>query len=370
MFKVTFDNSDTAFFQALKTSVDDYFTTSHLKRTGNWKLYAKTITLIPAAIGIYVSLLVFPMHWLPAVLLCGCLGFILACIGFNVMHDANHGSYSSRKWVNNLMGLSLNMLGGNAFIWKFKHNIVHHTYTNVDGIDDDIAKSPLMRHCATQKWVPAHRFQHIYMVFLYAISTIGWTFLQDFQKYFNRKVHNTDLQQMNVAEHIIFWVSKLLYVVFYVLVPALVVGWIPWLIGFLCMHIVLGLVLAIVFQLAHVVEETEFALAIENDPKKIEAAWAVHQVNTTANFATGNKVISWFSGGLNYQIEHHLFPRISHVHYPAISRIVKNTCRQFNLDYHEFPTMGKAIISHFKVMRQLGKQPDTIKFKTVSTLKS
>lgn len=357
MFKVTFDNRDTAFFTALKTSVDDYFTERRLKKTGNWKLYAKTVTLIPAAVAIYVSLLVFPLHWLPAVLLCGLLGFILACIGFNVMHDACHGSYSSRKWINNLMGLSLNMLGGNAFIWKFKHNIVHHTYTNVDGIDDDIAKSPLMRHCSTQKWVPAHRYQHIYMIFLYAISTIAWTFLQDFQKYFNRKVHNTELQKMDLTEHIIFWVSKVLYIVFYVLVPALVVGWLPWLIGFLCMHVVLGLTLAVVFQLAHVVEETGFVQAIENDPQKIEAAWAVHQVNTTSNFARRNKIISWFTGGLNYQVEHHLFPRISHVHYPAISDIVKKTCQQFDLAYHEFPTMWKAVVSHFNFMKQLGRRP-------------
>jgi linoleoyl-CoA desaturase len=357
MFKVTFDNKDTAFFTALKNSVDDYFTRSRLKKTGNWKLYTKTLTLIPAAVGIYISLLVFPIHWIPALVLCGILGLILASIGFNVMHDACHGSYSSRKWVNNVMGLSLNMLGGNAFIWKFKHNIIHHTYTNVDGIDDDIAKSPLMRHCSSQKWVPAHRFQHIYMIFLYAISTIGWTFLQDFQKYFRHKVHNTDMQKMNTSEHIIFWVSKILYVVFYILIPVLFVGWMPWLIGFLCMHVVLGLTLAIVFQLAHVVEETEFVQAIENDPQKLEAAWSVHQVKTTANFAPRNKVISWLVGGLNYQVEHHLFPRISHIHYPAISNIVKQTCAQFNLTYNEFPTMGSAIVSHFRFMWQLGRRP-------------
>jgi linoleoyl-CoA desaturase len=357
MFKVTFDNKDTAFFTALKTSVDDYFTKSRLKKTGNWKLYAKAVTLIPAAVIIYISLLVFPIHWIPALLLCGLLGLLLASIGFNVMHDACHGSYSTRKWVNNVMGLSLNMLGGNAFIWKFKHNIIHHTYTNVDGIDDDIAKSPFMRHCSSQKWVPAHRFQHIYMVFLYAISTILWTFLQDFQKYFNRKVHNTDMQKMNFAEHTIFWISKVLYVVFYVLIPVLVLGWMPWLIGFLFMHAVLGLTLAIVFQLAHVVEETEFVQAIENDPQKVEAAWAVHQVNTTSNFARHNKIISWFAGGLNYQVEHHLFPRISHIHYPAISEIVQKTCQQFGLAYHEFPTMSKAVVSHFTLMKQLGRKP-------------
>ncbi len=357
MFKITFDNKNTAFFTALKNSVDEYFASAKIKKTGNWKLYAKTVTLIPAAIGIYLSLLLFPMHWAPALLLCGMLGLILASIGFNVMHDACHGSYSTRKWLNNLMGLSLNMLGGNAFIWKFKHNIIHHTYTNVDGLDDDIAKSPLMRQCTSQKWVPAHRFQHIYVVAVYAISSLAWVFLLDFFKYFKSKVHNTDLQTMNRKEHFLFWLSKVLYVLFYVLIPALIVGWIPWLVGFLVMHAVMGLTLAIVFQLAHVVEETEFVQAIENDPQKLEAAWAVHQVMTTCNFARRNRIISWFTGGLNYQVEHHLFPRISHVHYPAISNIVKTTCLQYGLAYHEFPTMTKAIISHFSLMRQLGRKP-------------
>jgi linoleoyl-CoA desaturase len=359
MFKVTFDNRNTLFHNALKSSVEEYFTANQLKKSGNWKLWSKTVILIPAAIAMYVTLLFVPMHWLPALLLCSVLGLVLASIGFNVMHDACHGSYSTKKWVNNLMGLSLNMLGGNAFIWKFKHNIIHHTYTNVDGIDDDIAKSPLMRQCESQKWVPAHRFQHIYIVPIYAISSLAWVFLLDYFKYFKRKVHNTDLQKMDLKEHLLFWFSKAIYVLVYVLIPALTLGWMPWLAGFLVMHAVMGLTLAIVFQLAHVVEETSFVQAIENDPQKIEAAWAVHQVNTTANFAARNKIISWYTGGLNYQIEHHLFPRVSHIHYPAISQIVKDICRQHDLAYHEFTTMTGAVASHFKLLWQMGRRPKT-----------
>lgn len=359
MFKVTFDNKNTIFHNTLKASVDDYFTTKGLKKTGNWKLYSKSIILMPSAVAIYLSLLFLPIHWVPALVLCGALGLILASIGFNVMHDACHGSYSTKKWVNNVMGMSLNMLGGNAFIWKFKHNIIHHTYTNVDGIDDDIAKSPLMRMCASQKWVPAHRFQHIYTLPLYAISSMAWVLFQDYVKYFGRKVHNTEMQKMDTKEHVIFWLSKMMYILFYILIPALVVGWVPWLIGFLTMHIILGLTLAIVFQLAHVVEHTAFEQAFENDPRKLEAAWAVHEVKTTANFAPRNKIVSWYTGGLNYQIEHHLFPRISHVHYPAISNIVKKTCREFEIPYNEFPTMSSAVASHFRLLWQLGKRPGT-----------
>jgi linoleoyl-CoA desaturase len=289
--------------------------------------------------------------------LCALLGFILASIGFNIMHDACHGSYSSRKWVNDIMGLTLNACGGNTFIWKFKHNIVHHTYTNVDGVDDDIAKSPVMRMCASQKWVPAHRFQHIYMVPAYAISSFTWVLIMDFTKYFKRKVHNTTLQKMKLSDHIMFWISKALYIFFYIALPVSVLGWGAWAIGFVALHCTLGLTLAIVFQLAHVVEHVEFEAAEGMDHKLIENEWAIHQVKTTANFAPGNKLVSWYVGGLNYQVEHHLFPRISHIHYPAISPIVEKTCKDFNLHYNTFPTMGASIVSHFRMMKQLGQKP-------------
>lgn len=359
MPKVTFNNRNKTFFNALKASVDQYFTSQQIKQTGNWQLYSKTAILAPAAILIYGALLYFhaSLPVIISILLCCLLGFVLASIGFNVMHDACHGSYSSRKWVNNLMALSSNLLGGNTFIWKFKHNIVHHTYTNVDGVDDDIALSPLMRQCETQKWFPPHRYQHIYGFLLYAFTSLAWFFVMDFTKYFNRKVHTTPMQKMDFKEHVIFWASKFLYAGVFVVAPILVVGWLPWMFGFLALNLTLGLTLAVVFQLAHVVEHTEFVHVELQDEKRIEEEWAIHQVKTTANFAPRNKFVSWFVGGLNFQVEHHLFPRISHIHYPAINRIVKQTCRQFNITYNEFPTMQQAIASHYRMIKQLGRKP-------------
>jgi linoleoyl-CoA desaturase len=356
MSKVTFNNKNKEFYNDLKQAVDAYFLKNKLKKTGNINLYLKAIILIPAAAGIYVLLLTVTMPVVLSLMLCALLGFILASIGFNVMHDACHGSYSSKKSVNEIMGYSLNALGGNAFIWKFKHNILHHTYTNVDGIDDDIAKSPLMRQCASQKWVPAHRYQHIYVVLVYIISSFAWTSMMDFNKYFKQKVYKTPLQHMSFKEHFIFWFSKALYVAFYIVLPIQMVGAMPWFIGFTVMHAFMGFTLAIVFQLAHVVENASFEHVGEED-LHIENEWAIHEVKTTANFAPGNKFISWFVGGLNYQIEHHLFPRISHIHYPAISEIVKEKCEQHNLVYNTNPTMGKAIASHFRMMKELGRPP-------------
>lgn len=356
MPKVTFESKSTLFYSEVKQRVRQYFLEKNLKETGNWKLYIKAIILVGLAVGIYVSLVSGAVTGFLAVILAGFFGFILACIGFNIMHDACHGSYSSKKWINNVLGLTLNALGGNAFIWKFKHNIIHHTYTNIDGIDDDIAKSPIIRQCPTQKWVPAHRFQHLYIFFVYAISSFAWIFVMDFTKYFRHKVYKTPLQAMNKREHFIFWVSKVMYVLFYILVPVYFVGWQAWAIGFAAFHVVMGLTLALVFQLAHVVESTTFE-KVYHDNQKIENDWAIHQVVTTANFACRDSIITWLVGGLNYQVEHHLFPRVSHIHYPEISRIVKHTCSKFNISYNEYYTMADAITSHVRMMRTLGQHP-------------
>ena len=359
MAKVIFNNKKALFYQALKADVESYFVKNNIKKTGNWKLYSKTLVLFPLAALTYTSLLVFPMTPLLGIGLSALLGLTLASIGFNVMHDACHGSYSTNNKINNLLGLSLNALGGNAFIWKQKHNVIHHTYTNVDGMDEDIAKSPLMRQCSTQAWTPMHRIQHIYVVLVYAISSFAWVFIMDFTKYLTRKIYKTPLQPMKASDHLVFWASKAAYALFYIAIPVMVVGWQAWAVGFAAMHVVLGFTLAIVFQLAHVVEETTFEV-VGDETKIIENEWALHQISTTANFAPDNKVISWFVGGLNYQVEHHLFPRVSHVHYPALSKLVAARCEEFGVQYNVMPTMQAAVRSHFRFMRQLGKKPATV----------
>ena len=187
MIRITYNNKNAVFFTSLKKAVDNYFEQTGQKRTGNIRLYIKSVFFILSAIALYITLLFVKIPLLPGILLSILLGFVLACIGFNVMHDANHESYSSSKWVNKTLGLTLNALGGNSFIWKQKHNIIHHTYTNIDGVDDDIAKSPFIRMCSSQRWVSAHRIQHLYTPFLYAISSMIWILYQDFEKYFKKK---------------------------------------------------------------------------------------------------------------------------------------------------------------------------------------
>jgi linoleoyl-CoA desaturase len=303
MPKVSFNNKNNVFYSVLKSEVEEYFSQKHLQKTGNWKLFLKTAVLIPSAVLIYIFLFVFHLSPVFVVMLGGLLGFVLASIGFNVMHDACHGSYSRYKWVNEVFGLSLNLLGGNAFIWKQKHNIIHHTYTNIDGMDDDISFTRLLRLCPTKHWMPIHRLQHIYLFVIYSLTSIAWVFGTDFRKYFNHKVYTTPLSKMNRREHFIFWTSKSLNFLVYILLPVFLKGWLFGLLFFISLHIVLGFTLAIVFQLAHVVENTEFELAA-TDPKVIENEWAIHQVKTTANFAPRNKIDTCIVGGMKFHNKH------------------------------------------------------------------
>jgi len=355
MARVTFSNKQPLFYQSLKEEVDAYFTAQNRKKTGDWRLYIKTLILISTAGLIYGSLMLLPVPGWIALLSCVLLGFTLACIGFSVMHDANHGSYSTKTWVNNLLGLTINAMGASSYFWKQKHNIIHHTYTNVDGLDDDIAKSPIIRQCKSQRWVPAHRIQHLYLLPVYALSTLFWIFTMDFKKYFTRKIYTTDAWKMGPWNHVVFWLTKIGYVIFYIVLPIKVWGFLPWLAGYLLLNAAMGLTLSIVFQLAHVVENTEFETVALNEHKQIDTAWAEHELRTTSNFAMNNAWISWLVGGLNFQIEHHLFPRISHVHYPAISQIVRRKCQEFNLPYNHYDSLREAVGSHFRVMRELGR---------------
>ena len=351
--RISFSAKNNLFYDTLKQKVENYFASNKLKPTGNWKLYSKTIILLISAIAIYLSLLIFPLYFWIALPLCALLGLNLAGIGFNVMHDGAHGSYAKAEWLNEMMAYSLNAMGGSSYLWKVKHNFNHHSFTNIEGMDDDIDIKPWMRTNENQKRYWFHRYQHIYWVLFYSLTYLFWIFFADFKKYFSNKVSDMKFRKMNVKEHFIFWVSKIVYFSIAIAVPAFVIGFWQTILGFLVLSAVCGLTLGIVFQMAHIVEHTNFDLADESN-KKIEKEWAVHQINTTANFATKSKIISWFTGGLNFQVEHHLFPRISHVHYPAISKFVKETCEQFKVKYIEYPTFLSALYSHILYLKAVG----------------
>ena len=353
MQKVIFKSDTNAFYSALRHNVEQYFEDKKMAKTGNWLLFSKTIIFLTAAVGLYVWVVFFtPASVFLSLLLCGIAGANTAFIGFNIMHDASHGSYSENPKLSNALSYTMNLLGSSAFFWNTKHNILHHTFTNIDGVDADIVQTKLLRLAPSQQWRPVHRFQHIYSVPLYAISHAVWIFFNDFEKYFSKKVLNMPIRNFDLRQHIIFWTTKVLYTTVYLIIPTIVVGFWPTIIGFGVMSAVCGITITVVFQLAHVVEITEFEDGTHDI--EVESEWAVHQLNTTANFATHSPVLSWFLGGLNFQVEHHLFPKISHVHYPALQKIVRSTCEQYHVRYRSFPTLFQAINSHFRMLYVMG----------------
>ena len=342
------------FYNDLRRRVNAYFEETKQPQTGNWQLFSKALVIISLHIIFYSLLVFFKLNGWAGLFFCVLLGLTTTAIGFNIMHDGNHGSFSKYKFLNNLAGFTLNVLGGNDYLWKFKHNVLHHSFTNIDDVDDDIQIEPFLRMCDTQKHRWYHRFQAFYFVLLYSLLYILWMFFFDYKKYFTKEVNGFEIPKMKVWDHISFWGGKLASYFFFLILPIIMVGAVDTIIGFLVFVLVTGVVISVIFQLAHTVEHTEFPTPNENG--KIENEWAIHQIQTTANFATHNRVWTWFCGGLNFQIEHHLFPKVSHIHYPKISKIVKQTCQEYGIYYNEFPRFRTAFMSHWKLLHDLGKK--------------
>ena len=347
-----FTNSNPLFSKTLKARTNDYFSTLDKTKTGNFRLFLKATILLLSFATLYYILIFVQPHWAISLVLCVIYGVNLAAIGFNIMHDAGHQSFSTNSKLNSVLSYSLNLLGGTIYFWKLKHNIAHHTYTNIEGEDHDI-EIKFMRIHPDQELKKYHRFQPYYFILLYSVSYLAWIFYQDYQKYFlGRMTPESKKFPFPLKEKVIFWLSKLFHFSVFVVVPVFVLGWLPTLIGWIVTSVVCGLCLAIVFQLAHVVHETTFKTIDDN---KVEEEWMIHQLQSTANFATHNKMMTWLLGGLNFQVEHHLFPKISHVHYPAINKIVRDTCNEFGIAYLEFKSVSKAFSSHVFTIRQMSR---------------
>ena len=362
MKKVTlkFSRKDPAnFFRTLNSRVNKYFRENNIKRTGNWKVWLKTLIMFSLFLVPYALILTLNMSpWLQVILVF-VMGIGMAGVGMNVMHDGNHGSFSNKDWINKLMGSSIYILAGNVYNWKVQHNVLHHTYTNVHGHDEDLDAGRILRFTKHAQWKWYHRFQHYYSILLYGLLTINWAITTDFvqmKRYMKRKLSYGEFPNPFVNWSTLV-VSKVIYLGIWILLPILILklSWWKILIGFFLMHYTAGLILSVIFQLAHIMDEAEMPMP-ENDGS-LKNTWAIHQLKTTVNFSPKNKFINWFTGGLNHQVEHHIFPNISHIHYGKIAEIVKKTANEFNLPYNEFKTTRKAIIAHFNYLKLMGVKP-------------
>lgn len=345
------------FYREVVKRVNKHFELNNKSKHGNLKMVVKSIFMcalyfVPYAMIVSQGVTSMGGNLLMWVL----MGFGMSGIGLSVMHDANHGSYSRHKRVNQFVGLIINLVGGYHINWKIQHNVLHHSFTNIQGLDDDISKNNTLRLSPHQEKKPIYKYQVFYAPFLYSILSLYWFLGKDIEQVVKYSKENLVQEQGVSVPRAVFEIiiSKLGYLTLFIIIPILFasVTWWQTLLGFLLMHAICGQILAIIFQCAHVLQETDF---FEPSPTgSMENSWAIHQMRTTANFANGSTIFSWFIGGLNYQIEHHLFPHICHVHYKDISSIVKATAAEYNVPYNHHPTFLGALKSHFKVLNQLG----------------
>ncbi|NQZ76722.1 MAG: acyl-CoA desaturase [Ekhidna sp.] len=356
---VRFKNSlHEEFNKTLNNRVNQYFKDSKYGRYANKEMIFKTVFMFTLYLAPYFLFLfgVVQNIWV-FYLMSFLMGLGKAGIGLSVMHDANHGAYSRKPWVNKLIGYSLNFVGGNATNWKIQHNVKHHTYTNVTGMDEDISpKGGILRFDPNTIRKSHHKWQYIYAWFLYGLMTMSWIIVKDILQLVQYTKDGMLKKQTNVTRAWVWLILTKIFYYSYILALPLLFTSLPWyhiVLGFLLMHYVAGFTLAIIFQPAHVMEDHDFTDV--KDSNLVEENWAVHQLKTTCNFAQKNKPLSWFAGGLNYQIEHHLFPNVCHVHYKKISKIVKSTAAEYNIPYRSYPTFLSALRLHAKMLYALGR---------------
>jgi linoleoyl-CoA desaturase len=353
------DTSQTQFYTVLKSRVNNYFKENKLSKKHNNAMVIKTVVLLSAYVLPFLVILIFKPSFGFSLVLWSIMGLALAGSGMSIMHDANHGAYSSNQKVNYWLGHTLNLMGGSVFNWKLQHNVMHHTYTNIVHYDDDIEDKLILKFNPHTKVRWFHKLQIVYAFLFYGILTLYWAALKDFvqfNKYTKQGVNPNSPSQNKITLLRIFLIKVFYFGIFFG-VPVYVFG-IPFLqilSGFLVMQFIAGIILTTVFQLAHTVEGTTHPVPNEN--YTIENNWAIHQLNTTVNFSRSNKFVSWYVGGLNYQVEHHLFPNICHVHYPEISKIVKSTAEEYGIPYLENPTFMQALKSHLAMVVKFGKLP-------------
>jgi len=349
--------ANNAFQLELRRRVDEFFRATGRRRRDCWQMYLKTAILI-ACLAVSYLLLVLAAHaWWQSVPLAVLLGFAAAGIGFNVQHDGGHHAYSDHRLINKLMAMTLDMIGGSSYLWHWKHVVIHHTYVNVTGHDSDLNLGIFGRLTPHQPRLAFHRWQHLYLWPLYGLLAIRWQLVDDFRRLIAGRIGSHRIRRPTGADLVLLVAGKAIFFAWAFGIPLLFHPASAVLVHYGVAALVLGTSLSVVFQVAHCVEEAAFPLPSAG-AGRIERAWAIHQAETTVDFARPSRVVAWLLGGLNFQIEHHLFPRISHVNYPAIAKLVEQTCRDFGVTYTEHRSFRQGVTSHFRWLRRMG-MPNT-----------
>ncbi len=342
------------FQKTLNERVQAFLRENHLPDRDVPAMYLKSALTLAWWLASYLLLLLghFPV-W-ANLLLCLVWGLSIAGIGFNVMHDSNHGSYSNSPLVNKIVSFSAEMLGMSGFRWRTKHNVWHHTYTNIANYDDDVETYGTMRLSPEKPWRPLYRAQLWYWPLVYMGIAFDFIARDLMMAVIGKSDDQHVYPRMSAADQVTFWAGKIFFVAIMFVLPLQVFPWWQVLIGFVIVMAWTGLVMGIVFQLAHINGECAFPRPV-GSPEHIENEWAVHQIQTTADFAPRNWLLTYYVGGLNFQIEHHLLPHICHINYPRLAPIVRATCEEFGITYTCYPTWRAAFAAHMREVRLLSQ---------------
>jgi linoleoyl-CoA desaturase len=342
------------FRKVVTERVDAYIAENKLPTRDVPAMYLKSVIVLACWMGIYLLILLGGLPLWADALLCIPFAFAMAAIAFNIGHDATHSAYSHNPRINRLLSLAMELIGLSNYVWWQRHS-VHHTYPNIRGLDEDLETGGLLRVSPHKEWKPYFRLQVWYAPLPYAFAAFDFI-RRDILVFFTGRMGNHQYPKMKTSERIIFVAGKLFFLGFMLGLPMLFFPWWQVLIGFMITMITLGLVIAAVNVLPHLVEKADFPLPV-GDPLHIENEWAIHQIQTTVNFSPGSFLVSNYVGGTNYQIEHHLFPQICHMHYPRLSPIVRQTCDEFGITYLVYPNMGAALVGHVRALREFGRKP-------------
>ena len=271
----------------------------------------------------------------------------------NIAHDSNHNAISSVPAVNKLLNYVFDMCGINSYMWRILHHRGHHSCINLHGEDDALTGRGIFRFTPHEPRAGYHRFQHLYALFFYALFSLDYVFVRDFESFFLPTHDYLKRAKHPLREYAILFAGKAFYLTYMLILPVLILGKSPLLVAgsFLLVHLVVGLSVSLVFQTTHTIDTTYFP----TDRGEFDNS-VYHIFATTADYATSNPVVGWLAGGLNHHIAHHLCPFVCHTHYAPLTQIVKETAEEFGVPYRQHPTMSRAIWHHLILLKQLGNE--------------
>jgi len=354
--RITYRQENDGFFTTLRQRVNQYFADNGLSKQDDPGMYLKTATQLGLWAVSYACMLSNYFHgwWLFGLQLIFHFSMFLMSVG--IAHDGSHGAYSRHPWVNKIMYRVFDLIGINSHMWEYNHNLSHHYVPNIPVYDSAIDSFGLFRFHPQAKYYSFHRFQHIYIFFLYALSTLFKILFLDFFSFARKRIGIVEVKKHSVGDILYLVFTKLFVIAYMLVIPMLVIDVPAWQIigGFLAGNILMGITLGICFQVTHLSDRTIFSEPDANGT--IGHSFPRHIFATTADFSPGNRVITWISGGLNLHVAHHLFHKISQVHLPALTKIVAQTASEYNIPYKAYPSVWSALRSHLRLLKVLGSR--------------